>query len=72
MSNLERKIQIVYKSGHTVTAWFKIFEVTQQGGDLKKVEWELSPRETIRFYYLGIDNVESIIRIDEREVVEDV
>lgn len=66
--NLKGLVQINYKSGRSVTMWFKTFETKRdQRGVLTSISYDtLNPHEDV--YYLGIDNIESIFQINAEKI----
>lgn len=68
---LKGLVQINYKSGRSVTMWFKTFNVKRDSrGVLTSVNYEKwNPTEDV--FYLGIDNIESIFQLNA-ELIENV
>lgn len=65
MFSMKYLIQINYKSGLSLKIWFKDFKVIKRGGDISSIEWkEASSRKSI--FYIGIDDIESIVQIKKR------
>lgn len=65
-------VQINYKSGQSIKAWFDKFDVKHQGGDLTSLSWTVSGGNNERILFIGMDNIESIVQLkfkDRNEVV---
>ncbi len=57
-NTVERKITIVYKSGHVSTFIAQEFESEHLGGNLKRLTWE--PSTGRKPLFIGIADIESI------------
>lgn len=62
-------VQINYKSGHSIKAWFDKFDVSQNGGDITRVEWNMTPdiEHGKKILVIGIDNIESIVQLEVKD-----
>lgn len=60
-------VQINYKSGHSIKAWFDKFDVSQKGGEITKLEWVIAAGQPERILVIGIDNIESVVQLEHKE-----
>ena len=58
------KVRINYKSGHSYTGWFDDLNVKKEEGNLSEISWVCSYNKD-HFIYIGLDNIESIMLIQE-------
>lgn len=61
-------VQINYKSGISVTAWFDKFNIKARAGELTEVEWKLSAGQGMAVIHIGVDQIESIIQLGVKEI----
>lgn len=60
-------VQIVYKSGYIDTRWYYKFSIDYRAGDLTGAEW--NPADPSQTLWMGVDEIESIRRIDVRSSI---
>lgn len=59
------KVQVNYKSGKSMEAWFEKFKVSTTGGEISIIESTVCADGPLFF---GICNIESIWLLEEKEV----
>lgn len=61
-------VQINYKSGNNVTAWFDTFKIKQDNGNLSGIEWSLSSdQDGKNLIFIGIADIESVVQLGFEE-----
>lgn len=61
-------VQIVYKSGHIYTGWFEKLETKTTGGKITEISWALAPSNPHKIVHMGLDDIESILQLEDRIV----
>lgn len=63
-------LQINYKSGNSIKAWFDKFDIKKTGGDITSMEWVETKGQGVRVIFIGIDDIESIFQLEHKERVQ--
>lgn len=61
-------VQIVYKSGYVYTGWFSQMETKTKGGKVSEISWTLAPCNGHKIIHIGLDEIESVIQLEDRVV----
>lgn len=62
----EYQVKITYKSGASFIGWFTKFEAKMENNVLTSIDASHSDGQ--RLAYVGLDNIESIVRLSSREL----
>lgn len=69
MSEVKMKylLQINYKSGISMQAWFTKFEPRTNAGSISYLEYEVHPDSENKVVIIGINEIESVYRLEAQE-----